>query len=301
MVRIEGQYNKLLLFVVFLVILYLSYLIVRPFLGALIFALLFAYIFYPLYKKLAKKTKKRGLSSLIITFLILFIIIFPLAFVVNTLAREAFSTYTNLREKFDTGFLDIDCQDRDDLICKASDYINEESGVRAYLSDVVRKGTSYIIGSTSSFLLSLPGRFLELFVLFFVLFYLFIDGEKFVDMVWMILPFKKSHQKDIEKQVTDVTSGVVYGYLITALAQGFAAGIAYFVIGLNSPLLWGIMTALVSLLPYFGSAIIWLPISAFLFIQGILTSTGITTWKGIGLFAYGIIVVSNIDNVLRTN
>lgn len=295
----EIKESKYPLIFILLILLYISFLVLRPFLLTIISAALLAYIFYPLYKKIAEKTKMKRISSLIVTLLILVIILFPIVFVANTLTREAYSSYIVMKQRFQEETLfNLDCE-QPSLLCSLSSYMSPDSRFGEYLTDVIRKASSYIITSTSNFVLSIPGRFLEFFVLLFIIYYLFIDGKQLMDKIWSLLPIKHSHKKNIKKRVSGVTYAVVFGYILTALVQGFVAGIGYFIVGLTSPVLWAIVTALVSLLPFLGSAIVWLPISLYLFINGILGSNNLMIGKGIGLFLYGIFIISSIDNIIR--
>ena len=89
-----------------------------------------------------------------------------------------------------------------------------------------------------------------------------------------------------------MTRAVLYGFLITALAQGLIAGIGYRVVGLQAPILLGALTGLLSVVPVLGTAFVWGPIGIGLLIAGHL-------WKGVILLAWGLLLVHPTDNVLR--
>jgi predicted PurR-regulated permease PerM len=89
-----------------------------------------------------------------------------------------------------------------------------------------------------------------------------------------------------------MTRAVLYGLLITAFAQGLMAGIGYQVVGLQAPVLLGVLTGVLSAVPAIGTAIVWVPMSAWLLLTGPI-------WKGILLLLWGIVLVHPIDNVLR--
>lgn len=295
----ENTKLKYAFFFMFVILLYLSFLVLKPFLFTILSAAALAYVFYPLYDKIQKKTKMRRISSLIVTLLILLLITFPFVFVANTLTREAYSSYIVIKQRFNQGnLLNLDC-DEPSLLCNFSYYLSQNSKLTEYLTTIVNKASSYIIASASNFVFSLPSRFLEFFVLIFILYYLFIDGKYLMDKMWSLLSIKSSHKTDIAKRIGSVTYGVIYGSILTAIIQGLLAGIAYFVIGVNSPVLWAIMTALVALLPFLGSSIIWFPMSLYLFINGILGSDTLLIGKGIGLFLFGFLIISTVDNLIR--
>jgi predicted PurR-regulated permease PerM len=89
-----------------------------------------------------------------------------------------------------------------------------------------------------------------------------------------------------------MTRAVLYGLLITAIAQGILSGIGYWLVGLRAPVLLGELTAVLSTVPLVGTAIVWVPIGAWLLLAG-------ETWKGIALLVWGVLLVHPIDNILR--
>ncbi|MDP1644177.1 MAG: AI-2E family transporter [Thiobacillus sp.] len=84
---------------------------------------------------------------------------------------------------------------------------------------------------------------------------------------------------------------VVFGIVLTALAQGVLAGLGYWVAGLAAPALWGMITALVSLIPFVGP-VVWIGLSLSLLAHG-------ETQAALGLFLWGALVVSWVDNLIR--
>jgi predicted PurR-regulated permease PerM len=91
----------------------------------------------------------------------------------------------------------------------------------------------------------------------------------------------------------------VFGQLFVALALGFVAIIGFYVFGVPFPIFWGVMTAFFALIPPVGTAIIWVPASLYMVLSGYLTQDYITIAKGVGLFVYGVLIISTIDNILR--
>ena len=100
-------------------------------------------------------------------------------------------------------------------------------------------------------------------------------------------------------QFEKVTYAVVFAELFVALAQGVAAVIGFYVFGVQLPIFWGVLTAFFALIPAVGTAIIWVPASFYLVLSGYLTQDYITIAKGVGLFVYGVLIISTIDNILR--
>jgi predicted PurR-regulated permease PerM len=114
-----------------------------------------------------------------------------------------------------------------------------------------------------------------------------------------IMPLKLHHQKQVFQQLDETTYAIIYGSLLIAAVQGAAGALGFFIFGVSSPVAWGVMMAIFALLPFIGTAIIWLPVTAVMIVQGLSTNSPNITLKGIGLLLYCAIIVSSMDNVLK--
>ena len=111
-------YRKIIFTLIFLVLILISFLIIKPFLAAVLAGIVFSYIFYPLYLRINKKVTSKNISSLITSVLVILIITLPLFFSLNTISKEAYTTYLLSKQKISSGqFLD-ECQPADNFICK---------------------------------------------------------------------------------------------------------------------------------------------------------------------------------------
>ena len=94
------------------------------------------------------------------------------------------------------------------------------------------------------------------------------------------------------ERFTTVIRATVKGNILVAAAQGALGGLAFWVLGVHAPMLWGVVMAFLSLLPAVGAALIWVPVALYLLATG-------QVWQGVGLIAFGVFVIGLIDNVLR--
>ena len=113
------------------------------------------------------------------------------------------------------------------------------------------------------------------------------------------MPLKAKNRNQVIKKLNDMSFAVIYGSLIIAILQGILGGIGFLILGLPSPLLWGIAMIFASLIPYIGSSIIWFPTALFLLFDGYLNLDTTLIIKGILLLIYGIFVIGTIDNILK--
>ena len=106
------------------------------------------------------------------------------------------------------------------------------------------------------------------------------------------IPLEPGPKERLLERFTTVIRATVKGNILVAAAQGALGGLAFWVLGVHAPMLWGVVMAFLSLLPAVGAALIWVPVALYLLAIG-------QVWQGLGLIAFGVFVIGLIDNVLR--
>ena len=114
-----------------------------------------------------------------------------------------------------------------------------------------------------------------------------------------VLPIKPAHQEILVKSFKDVTYAVIYGHVIIALIQGTLGTIGFVILGVPSPIFLGSIMTITALIPYLGTAIIWLPTAIFMITSGLIQHSNSMVIRGIILLSFGALVISTIDNILR--
>jgi Ca2+-transporting ATPase len=148
------------------------------------------------------------------------------------------------------------------------------------------------LGEFGSFLGNIGRYVLKLGVILVTLFFCFRDGEQAIQQLHKgVVRFLGKHQDVYLQAAGYTTRAVVYGLVLAALGQGLLAGIGYFVAGVQAPLLFAVVTALLALVPM-GATLVWMPIGIALILADQL-------WTGVGLLLWGFLVVSTVDNVIR--
>ncbi len=296
-------YSKFIFFLVIILVAWLVFLIVKPFINAVLAGIIISYIFYPVYKKINKLFKKNTVSAFTASILVILVITIPLILFLNAISKEAYVSYIIVKQKVLQGDLfGVDCGVKENPLCSVSDFFKEvisDPQNRFYIEDTIQRTTSYIIDNASTFLFSLPVLLLNLFIIIFLMFYLFKDGKNMFEKIKSLLPFKHTHQGIIFKQFSDVLYAVVYGQLLIALIQGTLGGIGFFVLGIPSPILWGVAMAFFALIPFVGPPIIWMPVALLQILSGLSQADNSLITKGILLALYGAFIIGTIDNFLR--
>ncbi len=287
----------------FLAILVLGFFIAGPFLPALFTGAIIAYLSYPLYRKLLAYVKNKNVASFVIAFIIVLIFAIPFVMVLGLVSKEAYLTYTTLSQQdLGTNFLRVVCKDESWLSCRAIKSLVDflpRNDLDYYLQATIGKITLFIIDNVSKFLSSIPFMLLNFFVMIFVVYYLLKDGETVAERVKNILPLKESHKRHVLQTFHNTTYAVFYGNILTAVLQGILGTIGFLILGIKSAILWGFVMMVFALIPYFGTAIVWLPAALNLIFVGYLHNDNSSTVRGVILIVYGILIVSSIDNFLK--
>jgi predicted PurR-regulated permease PerM len=125
-----------------------------------------------------------------------------------------------------------------------------------------------------------------------VLFFLLRDSRYFVESVRLISPLSEAEERLFVERFRVVTEATVLGTVATAAAQGTLSTLIFWIIGLPNPILWGALTALLSLVPVRGTALVWIPWTIYLFATGSVS-------RAIVFMVLQIVLVGGIDNILR--
>jgi predicted PurR-regulated permease PerM len=149
-----------------------------------------------------------------------------------------------------------------------------------------------LVSSGSTFLIGALGTAASFVLMLFVLFFVLRDGPAVAQQVVRMLPIEDRRRARLWQHLADVTRAVFLGIGLTALVQGILVGIGFWIAGLPSPLVFGVVASLVALIPMVGSALIWVPGALFLAARG-------EYGHAIFLAAWGAVVVGMVDNFLR--
>jgi len=295
------EYKKYVTIGLVILLVYFAYLIIKPILIPILAGVVLAYIFYPIYRYFNVKLKSKTISAALISAIIILLITIPGFILLNTLSREAYLASTLAKQKIKTGII-AECVNKENTICNMVNSFKEftsDPEFEFYLKQGLSKVTTTVAEKITNFVFTIPKRLLEVFITFFVMYYLFKDGDHLVSKIKNIFPVGRRDQEMIINQSKNITYGVIYGVILVALIQGGLAAFGFYIFGIPTPLIWGIFTAFASLIPLIGTAFVWLPAALLLMIKGYLGPETIFFWKGIGLIIYSVLIVSSIDNILK--
>lgn len=163
------------------------------------------------------------------------------------------------------------------------DVLNTEN-----LSTITAKATQIaqtIINQVSSFVINS-------IVMLFVLYFMLLGGRKMEKYIYELLPFSEKNKREVVHSTRLLISSNAIGVPLLAIIQGFIAMIGYLIFGAPDPVVFGFLTCFATILPLIGTALIWFPLALYLFLNGDVVN-------GVGLAIYALVVISNVDNVIR--
>ena len=300
---LNNQYEKIVPFVIFLLALFLFFKIIEPMITIFLSSILITYIFYPLYKRIRKRIHHQSISIILTILVIVIILLLPFSYIVFEVTQQGFEFYNSLSSNIAKGALfGIGCTSADSKICSLINNIEKFSAQS--LSTIgfdkdLQKLLPRLHEILTNYFIEIPLAILNGGFILFISFFLFKDGENIMQKIVGWIPIRKKTIIKLMDQFEKVTHAVVFGSLFVALAQGFVGIIGFYIFGVPFPIFCGVMMAFSSLIPPMGTAIIWVPASLYMILTGYLTQDYITIAKGIGLFVYGVLIISTIDEVLR--
>jgi predicted PurR-regulated permease PerM len=272
--------------------LYLCWLMLRPFITVLEWAAVLVIVFYPVHKRLAKKIKRRGLSALVSSVLVIVIVVVPLTFLTVALTNELASAARDLPAHV-AQLLDPETP----VTGKVSKWIHDYLALntlssQAFLVEQLKNAGGALLEQSLGLMGNILNGIVKVFFVVFTMYYLFRDGDKIVRALPGVLPLNSQQSEAILARTSQVVSASVYGVVTIAMIQGMLGGLAFWILGVPSPILWATVLAFVSMIPIAGSFFVWLPASIYLLMTGHWT-------KAILLSLWGALVISTIDNLLR--
>ena len=248
-----------------------------PFSTGLVGAPVLYILFAPMYRMLARRMRPGFAAGLVVVTGIILVLGPGLSFV-GVVAKEA--------QDMATGVI------RSPLITKLRELRFGPYDIGAQI-EVLGSSLVAWIGSSALGLIGTATRLgIQLTITFFGLFYLLQAPETAWRGVRPFIPFSGRNAEILRDRFRDVTLSTLIGTGLTASVQGLLVGLAFWVTGIPNALFWGVVTVILSILPVVGSALVWGPGVLHLALEG-------RYGMAAGLAIWGVVLVGNIDNVIR--
>ncbi len=271
--------------------------VLAPFYGTILWAGTIGLLFAPVQRRLLRRLRGlRTLAALLTLLLAVLIVIVPFTLVSAMLAREAMDLYA--RAQSDHWDATVYLRGLFDALPAPVVGWLERFGLADFA--VVQRRLTAAVAQGSEFIatgaLSIGQNTFEfaagVFITIYLAFFLIRDGDHLLSTIREAIPLAPEHKAELLGKFATVLRATVKGSLVVAAIQGALGGIAFWVLGVEAALLCGVLMAFLSLVPAVGAALVWFPVAIFLLLTG-------STWQGLALLAYGMLVIGLIDNLLR--
>ena len=273
--------------------------IIQPFVGAILWSLLLAVLLHPVQVALARRLGGRsGLSALLLTMAGVLLILAPAAGLAVVFARQARDLVAMLQEMADRYHVTRPSDVFDvPVLARAVEWVESVTPVtgeqiQGWLLEGGKTLLAVLVGASGSIFAGALGALVSVILTLFLLFFFLRDGSDMARRAIVLIPLSPERKAALAEHLSGVARAVAFGALFTALVQGALVGIAFAILRLPSPVVFGVLAAVAALLPLIGTALVWLPAAGLLVVQGRLGSA-------LFLAIWGVVVVSPVDNFLR--
>jgi predicted PurR-regulated permease PerM len=266
---------------------FLCYRLAFPFLAPLVWALALAVLFVPFQRWMESKVASPSMAALLAVLVIALILVVPMTFVVQRLVVEAARGATLIESKVAAGDWKQTLagqQYAGSVLERLERQIDLPGSFKLFSNWLITRAGSIVTGSVF--------QVVDFFLTFYMLFFFLRDRRAVLATLARLSPLDREEMELLCTRVGDTIHATVYGTLVVSAVQGLLGGLMFWWLGLPAPLLWGVIMALLALVPVLGAFVVWVPAVLFLMAEG--------SWgKAIILTLWGAVVVGTADNLLR--
>jgi predicted PurR-regulated permease PerM len=276
----------------FLLIAWLAYRIVQPFLVEIGWAVVLAICLRPARLRLQARLGPTR-TALVLTLGVLVLLVLPVVFIGTAVVTEGGPA---------VGYLEAQLQNQGGAGAwlhgawawarERAPFLPPEDEAIARVTASVGKLAEFLAGQAGGLLKGAASFLFALVITLAVLFFLLRDADSFHGAVRRVLPFGAEQNARLMTMASELVSASVTASIAIAALQGLIGGVTFALLGVNGAVLWGVTMFLLSFLPLVGATLVWLPAAVWLALSGSLV-------KGIVLAAVGVLVLGNVDNVVR--
>ena len=270
-----------------------------PFVSPLLWSGVLCYALYPLYSRLLSATGgRRTLSALVMCLILMIGVIVPLVYLSLLIAEDLTEAYRTLIASLREGEQPLleSWRRYPFLAALAEAFQNMErltgTNLRTSIAENLAELGKALVGQVTLIVTHALYAFAQLGMILLCAFYFFRDGDAMIDWLRSHVPIASERQALLGRRFDEVVKGAIYGNTAIAVLEGLIGGVAFWLVGLPSAVLWGSVMAILAYLPMIGAGLVWIPAAGYLFWKGAYLKTVV-------LVAVGI-VIAVIDYLVRT-
>lgn len=248
--------------------------------GSLLSTLVLYTILRPAYIYLAEERKwNKRLAAVLLLFLSLVVLVLPF-YALSSMVIEKITELKNDQIYFTN------------LLNKFRHLYTFPDNINVIIEDGLKKAGAWAAGLFPSLISGVFNIVLGLLLMYFLLYFMLVEREAFENAMVKYAPFREQNALRFAEEMRNTTYANVVGQGFIALVQGSLVSLAFYVLGYNDPLFWGVITTFISLVPLLGPPVVFVPAALLQLADG----NNFAAWA---MLIFGFVVIINIDNVLR--
>ncbi len=276
--------------------LYLSYIVLEPFLQPVMVAVVLAVSFHPLHRWLEERIGRPGLAAAFSLLIVVAMVLAPVSIMATAVGRElAWLTNILSKQSLEGGGLRNLAGDwLEAAAAWLSQYVDiSPVNLQARVAEQLQRLSGALLSKAGGLLGNIGSFVMKALLVLFTLYFLFREGEAMRDAACRHLPLDQAQLQRLFDGISETIQASMYGMMAVALAQATLVGLAFWALGVPGPILWATVTVFASLIPVVGTALVWAPGALWLWLAA-------GSWvKALILVAWGAGVVGMVDNFLR--
>ncbi|THU01508.1 AI-2E family transporter [Lampropedia puyangensis] len=273
------------------------FVVLRPFYGAIFWAAILAVLFWPVHQRLlARMPARRSLASVLTVVICVLVVIIPLSLIATSLIQELLQFYARMSHE-DNSLRDY-YQQIIGVIPERVWSLLDRVGFGSFaemqpkLLEAANQALKFLSTQAVSFGQNTLQFGLAFVLMLYLLFFFFRDGASLIAMLRHAIPLDKRYSGQLASKFSAVVKATVKGNIAVAAVQGALGGLMFWAMGIQGPVLWGVVMAILSLLPAVGASLVWGPVAIYLLSTGDMV-------KGVAMIVIGVGVIGLVDNILR--
>jgi len=266
---------------------YVCYRLAAPFFSSITWALVLAILFAPVHRRIEARLKSPTGGATVSLLIVALIVVAPASLVMGRLVGEAAKGAILVQEQVEAGAW-RHLAEAHPWLASLNHWIEQQIDLPA----LFRMIASWLTNATTALVKSSAQQLLTVLLTFYLLFFFLRDRGAGFAALESLSPFAAQETARLLRRIVDTVYATIFGMVAVAVVQGALAGLMFWWLDLPTPLLWGLIMALLAIVPVLGTFVVWVPAAIYLALQGDWARAAI-------LAAWGGLIVANIDNVLR--
>lgn len=283
-----------------ILLLYASFLIIWPFMTAILIGAILVILTFPLYRRVRDRFKGRTALSAVVMLLGITFLLFVPALILSILLVQQANVVIDRLSSVDAQQMikRLDVSEHLEFIKRVAPNFDPSTiSPDRLLLPAIQKIPGWVARNGGALLGGLAGLVIGFFLVLLSAYFFYVHGEGIVDELTELSPLPNRYDREFTKKFRDVIDATFRGQLLTALAQGVATGAGLAIAQVPGAAFWGAVAAILALLPMVGAAVVWIPAAIFLYISASMGDR--PYWHAVFLTIWGVGPISLIDNVVR--